>query len=315
MPSDTAAIAALDFAPGGQAILEGVLMRTPHYIAIAVRSPTGEIVYKKDPYSSITTTIKILGLPLIRGMINICEMMMVGFKALNFSANIFLAEPETNTRKTQFQQIIETTWFIITTIIALTVSIALFKFLPLWIATQLDHIFPFVHNNYVIFNLIDGVIKISLVIGYLSLMLLSKEMRRVFQYHGAEHKAVFTYEHKLPLIVANARIQSRFHPRCGTSFILIVLLISIIVYIAIPKYDSILTNLGLRLLFLPVIGGIAYEVLKISAKYINKSRLVRLLVTPGLWLQRITTQEPDDQQLEVALAALETAVQLEKSTN
>ena len=159
-------------------------------------------------------------------------------------------------------------------------------------------------------NLVDGIIKISMFVTYLSLMLLSKDMKRVFEYHGAEHKSVFTYEKGLDLTPENARAQSRFHPRCGTSFILLLLLISIITYMFLPKQPSFLLNFALRLAWLPVIGGISYEILKWSAKHI-KNPLVRLFVTPGLLLQRITTQEPDDTQLEVALHALASTLKLE----
>ena len=302
----------IDFAPGGQAVLEGVLMRSPNYIAVAVRNPQGKIVFEKKAYKSWGKYFKVLALPLVRGMVGICEMMIIGFKALNFSSEVFMQDEEstqdTPTEKTAADGI----FFAISLIFAFSISIFLFKFVPLWITTQLQNIFPVIKSNYLIFNLIDGILKLSIFVGYLSLMLLSKEMKRVFEYHGAEHKAVWTYEKNLDLTVENAKIQTRLHPRCGTSFIIIVFIISIFSYMFLPKQDTFAANFFLRIAMLPLIGGVAYEVLKWSARHIDNA-FVRILVAPGLLLQRITTQEPDDTQLEVALAALQATVELEQN--
>jgi uncharacterized protein YqhQ len=158
--------------------------------------------------------------------------------------------------------------------------------------------------------LIDGVIKISIFLLYIVILTIFKDFRRIFEYHGAEHKAIFTYEKHLPLTVANARKQSRFHPRCGTSFILIVLTLSIIVYTFVPKQPDFWQNLTLRIAFLPLIAGISYEYLKLSAKYAGNF-LVKAMIAPGLWFQRLTTKEPDDSQLEVGLASLKAALKAE----
>lgn len=306
----------IDFAPGGQAVLEGVLMRSPNFIAVAVRNKQGKIVFDKKPFTSFTKRLKFLAFPLVRGVVGICEMMMVGFKALNFSSAIFADEEPTENQAEKLHEqeekksALDSLFFAFSLIIAFSISIFLFKFIPLLITTQLDKMIPAVHNNYILFNLIDGLIKMGIFVGYLSLMLYSKEMHRVFEYHGAEHKAVWTYEKGLDLTVENAKKQTRFHPRCGTSFILIIFVISIFTYMFLPKQDTFIANFALRLAWLPLIGGVAYEVLKWSARHIE-NKFVKILVAPGLMLQKITTQEPDDQQLDVALQALQCTLELE----
>ena len=298
----------IDFAPGGQAVLEGVLMRSPNYIAVAVRNAKGEIVFSKKRFTSWTKRLKFLAFPLVRGMVGICEMMVVGFRALNFSSAIFMdEEPQEPEKKSSA---LDSVFFAFSLIFAFAISIFLFKFVPLFITTQLEKVIPAIHDNYLLFNLIDGLLKMGIFVGYLALMLLSKDMHRVFEYHGAEHKAVWTYEKGHDLTVEHARKQTRLHPRCGTSFILIVFVISIFTYMFLPKQDTFVANFFLRLAWLPLIGGVAYEVLKWSARHIENP-FVKILVAPGLALQRITTQEPDDAQLEVALRALETTLELE----
>ena len=301
----------IDFAPGGQAVLEGVLMRSPNYIAVAVRNKQGKIIFDKKPFTSWTKRLKFLAFPLVRGMVGICEMMVVGFRALNFSSAIFAQEDEPQEKPSEEKSsALDSLFFAISLIIAFGISIFLFKFVPLFITTQLENLIPAIHNNYFLFNLIDGLLKMGIFVGYLSLMLLSKEMHRVFEYHGAEHKAVWTYEKGHDLTVEHARKQTRLHPRCGTSFVLIVFVISIFTYMFLTKQDTFIANFALRLAWLPLIGGVAYEVLKWSARHIENP-FVKILVAPGLALQRITTQEPDDDQLEVALRALEMTLELE----
>lgn len=299
----------VDFAPGGQAVIEGVLMRSPTAIAIAVRRPNGEIVVDKKPYKSITERIKVLRLPFVRGIVGIGEMMIIGFKALNFSATVFSEiDSPVEQKKTG---ILDNVLFGFSILFAFALSLFLFKFVPLAVTTFLSDNFAFIKDNFIVFNFIDGMLKMSIFIGYIGLLYLSKDMKRVFEYHGAEHKAVYTYEKKLPLTPEYAKQQSRFHPRCGTSFIMIVILISILSYTVLPRGESFLTNFLLRVMWLPVIGGVAYEFLKISAKNMERA-WVRVLVAPGLWFQRLTTQEPDEKQLEVALKALENTLE-EKS--
>lgn len=302
----------IDFAPGGQAVIEGVLMRSPWSIAVAVRKPNGEIVIDKRPFQSITQRIKILGLPFIRGVIGIGEMMIIGFKALNFSATIF-AEMDgpgkelTEKKEKEKLKPLDMVFFGLSMVFALGLSLFLFKFVPLAIATFLSKTFPFIENNFVIFNLIDGILKMGIFIGYIGILYISKDMKRVFQYHGAEHKAVYTYEKKLELTPRNAKLQSRFHPRCGTSFIMMLILISILSYTILPRGEGFLQNFLIRVAWLPVIAGISFEFLKISARNMENA-VVRVLVTPGLWFQKLTTREPDESQLEVALKALESTL-------
>lgn len=298
----------IDFAPGGQAVIEGVLMRSPWAIAVAVRRPNGEIVVDRKPYKSLMERIKIFGIPFIRGIVGIGEMMVIGFKALNFSATILTEISDhgeaIKKKKTKTANLSETLMFSFSILFALGMSLFLFKFVPLGIATFLSKNFEIIKNNYILFNLIDGILKMGIFVGYIAILLISKDMKRVFQYHGAEHKAVYTYEKKLELTPQNAKLQSRFHPRCGTSFIIMLILISILSYTILPRAEGFLQNFLIRVAWLPVIAGISYEFLKISARNMG-NMMVKALVTPGLWFQKLTTQEPDEAQLEVALKALE----------
>ena len=307
----------IDFAVGGQAVIEGVMMRSPNSIVISVRKQNGKIKTQERFYRTLTQRIRALNIPLIRGVINLFEMMVVGTKAINFSANEFVEEPgaeehdeEEPKEKSITIKIVEALTFAFSLVLALALSIFLFKFLPLWITTALETRSQTIADNWILFNFIDGVLKTTFFIAYIFILSLVPSFRRIFEYHGAEHKAVFTYEQSLPLTVEKARKQTRFHPRCGTSFILIVFVISILVYTFVPKQPDFTTNLLIRIAFLPLIAGIAYEYLKISARYCHK-KWTTLFVAPGLWLQRLTTKEPTDDQIEVALNSLKIALEKE----
>ncbi len=305
----------IDFAVGGQAVIEGVMMRSPNSVTIAVRKANKEIKIDKRHYQSIIQKYKFLNIPIVRGVINLFEMMTIGTKAINFSANESLEEEEQiKDAEKKSSPIIDGLMFAISMVLALALSLFLFKFVPLWITTFIDGKAPYVHDNFIVFNLIDGIIKMSIFLSYILILSLIPSFRRIFEYHGAEHKSIFNYESKKELSVENAKVQSRFHPRCGTSFILIVFVISIIVYTFVPKQDNFWMNLLLRLAFLPLIAGIAYEYLKASAKY-SKNFFVSLLVAPGLWFQKITTKEPDNAQLEIGLASLGAALEMEEIKN
>ncbi len=303
----------IDFAVGGQAVIEGVMMRSPNFITVAVRKEEGQVKLKDETYRSFCQRIKVLGIPVLRGVVNLLEMMVVGVRILNYSATEKLEEPETKSEKTGlFEKIALGASFAFSIVFALALSLFLFKFLPLWITDWLSHRFEILNSNYLLYNLVDGILKTSFFIIYIAVLGMIPSLKRVFEYHGAEHKSIYTYEKGLDLSVANARKQSRYHPRCGTSFILVVFLISIFVYTFVPRQSEFLSNFGVRLLFLPLIAGISYEFLKWSAK--KKDNLfIRLLITPGLWFQRLTTREPDDGQLEVALDALKKALELENA--
>lgn len=303
--------AKIDFAVGGQAVLEGVMMRSPNYNIVSVRSPDGEIKEKSEYYQNLTKRINWLSIPILRGVINMFEMMWIGTKALGFSSKVAMNEEEGE------GGLMENASVIISLLFALGMSLLLFKFLPLWITDFLSHNFTSINQNYLIYNAIDGMLKTSLFVGYIALLSLLPDVRRVFMYHGAEHKSIMAYEQGLDLNVANARKQTRFHPRCGTSFILIVFLFSIFIFTAVPRQDSFVINFLVRLAFLPLIAGISYEMLKLSAK-MKDNFLLKIISAPGLLMQRLTTLEPDDQMLEVALNSLQlalTAEQKQISTN
>ena len=303
----------IDFAVGGQAVIEGVMMRSPNALTIAVRKPNGEMAIKKEKYKSVIQKIPALNIPILRGVINLFEMMVLGTKAINFSANASLDDTPEEEEKatTTLGKILEGVMFAFSLVIALSLSLTLFKVLPLWITTYIDSNVPLVHENFFLFNLVDGVIKSSIFLTYIFVLTLVPSFRRVFEYHGAEHKSIFTYEKKKELTVENAAKQTRFHPRCGTSFIIIVFIISVIVYTIVPKQTTFLSNLALRITVLPLVAGLSYEFLKISARH-AQSTFVKFLIAPGLAFQRLTTKEPDSKQLEVGLRSLKEALIMEK---
>ncbi len=302
----------MDFAVGGQAVIEGVMMRSPNYITVAVRKSKGDIKLKQDPFRGISTRIKIFALPIVRGVVNLFEMLIIGMGIINYSANEFIDQEEEEITKSG--KIFAAITFGFSIVFALALSLFLFKFLPLWITDFFSKIFSFLNDNWLLYNLTDGVLKTTFFIIYIALIGLAPDLKRLFEYHGAEHKSIFTYEKGLELTVENAKKQSRFHPRCGTSFILVVFLISIFVYTFVPKQPDFTSNLLVRLAFLPLIAGISYEFLKWSAKN-QQHKIVCLLTAPGLMFQRLTTREPDEKQLEVALASLKKALELEENHN
>ncbi len=295
------------------------MMRSPSFITLAVRKKSGHIKTKKDPFNSLTARYKLLKLPLIRGIVNLFEMIIVGMNAINFSAQEYAddyeeapgAKIKTETKKeAKTNRLFEIMTFTFSIVLSLALAIFLFKFIPLGITELLRKNFPFIAKNYIVFNLVDGALRIGIFLLYVFSLSLFKTFRRIFEYHGAEHMAVFTYEKRLPLTVENARTQSRLHPRCGTSFLLAVFVISIIIYTFVPRNPVFWLNLAQRIAVLPLIAAIGYELLKWSAKHTDKL-IVKMIVSPGLATQRITTKPPDDTQLEVALKALELAVQAE----
>ncbi len=301
---------AIDFAVGGQALMEGVMMRSPSHNVICVRTPEGKIIHQVEYYQNLIKRIKILNIPLVRGVINMFEMLLIGTKALNFSSQVALGEdPLVKDKK-------EGKWTQITVIFSiifgLALAILLFKFIPLLLATFISSFIPALNDNYLLFNLVDAVLKTAIFVGYIALMSLVPDLKRVFRYHGAEHKSIMTYEHGKELTVDNARSQTRFHPRCGTSFILLVFLISIAIFTLLPRQTDLLTNFSLRFLALPLIAGLSYEILKLSAKK-SGHWFFRLVAAPGLLMQRLTTAEPDDSMLEVALKSLKLALEAEQN--
>ena len=273
---------------GGQAVIEGVMMRGPGVTATAVREPAGTIVVQKEPTKSIADTYPILKKPFLRGCVALYESLVIGMKALSFSAKAAGDEEEEMSNSE----------IAITMVISTIFAIAVFLALPTFIVKFI----PGVQDNHVVLNLIEGVIRLVLFLLYIWGIGLTKDIQRVFQYHGAEHKTIHTYELDLPLTVENVRKQSRLHPRCGTNFLLIVMVVSIFVF-AFLGWPNLLERIVSRVLLMPVVAGIAYEVIRLAGR--SEYSFVQALIKPGLALQYMTTREPEDDQIEVAIRALE----------
>ena len=290
---------------GGQAVLEGVMMRSPHAWGIAVRKPSGEITTHTEPLERLSEKHKWMGWPVIRGVITLGHAMTLGFRALKFSANAALAEAPQPVKGKK----IEFSGWLAAVNVAISVGffIFMYKFLPLVAATELKKVSP-VFGEQVIFNVVDGVIRIALFLLFIWGTSLWKDIRRVYEYHGAEHKTVFAFESGDSLSIPEAQKYSTFHPRCGTSFLMTVMLISIAFYTAVPVY-TFWARFGIRIALLPLIAGVSYEIIRFAAKH--RGSLFALMTAPGLWLQRITTQPPADDQVECAIVALNEAMALE----
>ena len=317
---------------GGQAVIEGVMMRSPKSVTVAIRKNDGQIVVKKEPYIALSKRYKLLNLPIIRGAVVLIESLYLGIKALSFSAEEAMEEESppkkesekiktaASTRETVEKENLEkptkkktldakkekkekistTLWLILSLLMGFALALLIFFYLPL-ILTGLTGV-----KGGFLFNLIDGLIRITFFLIYIWVISLWKSMRRIFEYHGAEHKSIFTFEAGRDLTVENAKKYSTHHPGCGTSFLLIVMLVSILVFMFLGRPHTISDRLT-RLLFVPLIAGISYELTKLSRKK-RGNRIVKMLIVPGLWLQKITTKEPDKAQLEVALVALKSAL-------
>ncbi|HTP63863.1 MAG TPA: DUF1385 domain-containing protein [Geobacteraceae bacterium] len=290
---------------GGQAVIEGVMMRAPRSVAIAVRRPNGEIVVRKDMVVPLSERFPVVKLPIVRGAVALFSSLVTGIKALNFSANEAMAEEE---RKDEGKNELSSWAMAGTMAVAFAFGILLFFLLPLY-ATKLLTQLAVISDNNIIFNLVDGAIRVAVFLLYIWSISMMKDIQRVFQYHGAEHKSIFAFEAGDELTVANVRRYSRLHPRCGTSFLLIVMLVSIVIFSTIPKLWPFYMKAGARIVFLPLIAGVSYEFLKWSAKN-DKSSLVKLVIAPGLALQKLTTREPDDNQLEVAIRSMQEALEV-----
>ena len=291
---------------GGQAVIEGVMMRAPRSVAIAVRRPNGDIVVRKELKIPLSETFPIVKLPIVRGAAALIQSLVIGITALNFSANEAMTEEEKEKEGVKNGGELSSWAMAGTMAIAFGFGIGLFFVMPLYATKWLTQL-AFISDNNVIFNLVDGVIRVMVFLIYIWAISRMNDIKRVFQYHGAEHKSIFAYEAGEELTIDNVKKYSRLHPRCGTSFLLIVMLVSIAVFSLIPKLWPFYLKAGSRVVLLPLIAGISYEFLKWSAK--NESNpLVKLIITPGLALQRLTTGEPDDAQLEVAIRSLNEAL-------
>jgi len=297
---------------GGQAVIEGVMMRAEDNWAVAVRTPRGEIVVKKEPWRSIGKKYRILDLPVLRGAILLVETLVLGVKALSFSAEAsaeqqLSKENDSGERENSAGSEEKGFWWSLslagTVFFSLVFGLALFFYLPLFVTEMLALSSPFW------FNVVDGMLRIAVFLAYLLIISRWKEIARVFEYHGAEHQTIAAFEARKELIWGNIRRYSRFHPRCGTSFVLVLLVLSIFVFMFFGKPAD-WGERFLRMLTIPLIGGISYELIKLSDRYPDNV-IARIAAAPGLWLQKITTRPPDERQVEVAVAALKSALDLD----
>jgi uncharacterized protein YqhQ len=316
---------------GGQAVLEGVMMRSPHAWAIACRKPSGEVVTMQEPLDRPSEKHKWMAWPIVRGVVTLGYAMNLGYRALRFSANVAIedimqdgqekgagtaasaspvpsAPAESKSQGREKAAAISGWLATVNILISVGFFIVVYKYLPLLAATELKKIDPALGGR-IIFNLIDGAIRLALFLFFIWGVSLWKDIRRVYEYHGAEHKTVFAFENGDPLETAAVQKYSTFHPRCGTSFLMTVMLISIGFYMLIP-FTSFWGRFGARIALLPVIAGVSYEIIRFAAKH--RGSLFALMTAPGLWLQRITTKPPSDDQAHCAIVALENAMSLEK---
>lgn len=352
---------------GGQAVIEGVMMKAPHSYAVAVRRPDSQIVAKSERLPVLSEKYPLLKLPVLRGSAVLIQSMILGIKALNFSANVAFHEAEKDAAAPEFQpaslpsgrsgMVATTSSVAVATdvkpaaeakttaaagaigsiIFAIFFNVLLFIVLPLlltnilfvyfgggtidahsasgtwyadawaWLRAGLHPIRPSIA-----FNLVDGLIRMTFFLIMITSFSMLRDIRRVFEYHGAEHKVVYTWEADEELTVANARTKRRQHPRCGTSFLMVVMLVSIVAF-SVVKFDSLFLNFLVRLMLIPVVAGVSYEIIRASAKT-SAQWFFSIITRPGLWLQNITTKEPDDSQLEVAIYALKESLKLEPDT-
>ena len=287
---------------GGSAVMEGVMMRGPKEIATAVRKPDGEIELDRRAVSSLVTKYHVNKIPVVRGVFSFFDSMICSIRALMWSAEFVDLEEDTESKfdkwlTEKFGDKVKDIVIYVSLFISVIFSVGLFFVLPNLITGILGGII----KSSLFKTLIEGLIRIGIFLGYVLIVSQMEDIKRVFQYHGAEHKTIFCYEAGFDLTVENARKMSRLHPRCGTSFLVYVMVISIILFSFI-SWDNMWTRLGLRLLLLPVVAGISYEIIRWAGK--SKSKIVCLISRPGMWLQKITTREPDDSQLEVAIASM-----------
>ncbi|MBO3444053.1 DUF1385 domain-containing protein [Clostridium sp. CCUG 7971] len=292
-------------AVGGQALIEGVMMQSKDKRAVAVRKSDGEIIIKKNKIKSWISEKNIDKIPFIRGSFVLIETMIEGIKSLNFSSEFFLEEGEEDffdkLIKKIFKDKANDIILLFSLVLSLILSIGLFILLP----TMVGGIFSKFASNDLLLNLIEGLIRISILFGYIILISKNKDIERVFQYHGAEHKSIYCYENNLELTVENARKFGRLHPRCGTNFLFIVMFISIILF-SFFGWPNPIMRVVMRIICIPIVAGISYEIIRFLGKYNNK--FTKFVAYPGMMLQNFTTKEPDDEQLEVAIAALKAVV-------
>lgn len=277
---------------GGQAVIEGVMMRGKTHVAVAVRQPDGEISVDVRPVNSISDRYPILKKPFLRGVVSLVESLVMGMKALAYSAQVSGEEDEK----------LDSKEMALTIAVSAGLAILLFIVIPTWSMRFLTGI----TQDHMALNLAEGVLRMAIFLAYIAAISSMNDIQRVFQYHGAEHKTIYTYEAGLPLKVENVRPFSTLHPRCGTNFLMIVMLISMFIFTFLG-WPSLLERIASRIILMPVIAGISYELIRYAGAHTDNP-LVRIAITPGLLLQKLTTRQPDDSQIEVAIASLKAVV-------
>ena len=281
---------------GGQAVIEGVMMKSKSFWSLAVRKPDGSISKRLYKDVSITKRYPVLGFVFIRGIVILVETMILGFRALSYSINE-ATEEEIKFSKKEMA---------ISVAIAVLFSVGIFFILPTLIGRSFSHFF----TNYIVYNIFEGLIRIGFFLGYILIISLLKDIRRLFQYHGAEHKTIQAYENGEELKPENVKNYSRLHVRCGTSFLLIVMVVAIFIF-ALLGEQTIIWRIMSRILLIPVVAGVSYELIKLAGKF-SKNRVVNIIFYPGLLLQKITTREPDNSQLEVGISAFNMVLEAEE---
>lgn len=277
---------------GGQAVIEGVMMRGKTHVAVAVRQPDGEISVDVRPVNSISDRYPILKKPFLRGVVSLVESLVMGMKALAYSAQVSGDEDEK----------LDSKEMVLTIAVSAGLAILLFIVIPTWSMRFLTG----VTQDHMALNLAEGVLRMAIFLAYIAAISSMNDIQRVFQYHGAEHKTIYTYEAGLPLKVENVRPFSTLHPRCGTNFLMIVMLISMFIFTFLG-WPSLLERIASRIILMPVIAGVSYELIRYAGAHTDNP-LVRIAITPGLLLQKLTTRQPDDSQIEVAIASLKAVV-------
>jgi len=285
---------------GGQAVIEGVMMKAPKNWTVAVRDQKGSIHLKKEKLSEMPRFLK---LPVLRGVVALFHALALGIKAIEFSASKAYEEEE--------EESLGKFSIAVTILVSILLGIGLFILLPLYVTKLASLVFEGIANNSLLFNLTDGILRVFVFLVYVVMIGLWKEMARIFMYHGAEHKVIHAYEEGKELTLENVKNNSPLHPRCGTSFLMIVMVMSILAFSFIPQYWPFLYKFLSRIVMIPLIAGLSFEFLKFSSRW-SHHPLMHMLVWPGLMLQRLTTREPDEAQLEVALSALKEVLKLEE---
>ena len=280
---------------GGQAVIEGVMMKNKEKYAVAVRKPDHEIEVMVSEYTGITKNEKIKNMPILRGVFNFIDSLVLGMQTLTYSASFF-EEEEATDKKVDAKK--ENAMMGGTVVFSIVLAVGIFMMLPYFISSFFQKLIP----SSLLLALLEGVIRLAIFIGYVALISLMEDIRRVYMYHGAEHKCINCIEHGMDLNVENVRKSSRLHKRCGTSFLLIVMFFSILFFMFI-RVDSAILKVVLRLLLIPVIAGVSYEFIRLAGR--SDNAIVNLISKPGLWLQKITTREPDDEMIEVAIKSVE----------